>query len=95
MPGPRPDTLDELERLQHQQAVKQAELGGVKYAIFTVRQAIGGRTMYPLSEAVRREIESHRRRLADLTRQEAALSSELADIASRMTQIREALEVHH
>ena len=97
MSDPRSDdqALLALERLQQLHAVREAELGGVKYSIFNVRQEIAGHRLYPQTERVRREIARHERDLEDLYLRKASLAAEVRDLADRISKLREELALHH
>jgi hypothetical protein len=95
MDEPLSAELEALERLRREQAFRAAELGGVKYAIFTVRQEIAGHMLYPQTDKVRHEIAKHHRHLVELTRQEAVLSQRLAEISDRIRTIRTTIDLQH
>lgn len=94
-PGPDDQALAELERLQQLRAIKEVELGGVKYSIFNVRQEIAGHRLYPQTDRVRREIARHERELENLYLHEASLAIEVRDLAGRIARLREALALDH
>lgn len=79
----------EIERLQQLHAVREAELGGVKYSIFNVRQEIAGHRLYPQTDRVRREIARHERNLDDLYLRAASLTTEVRNLADRIARLRQ------